>query len=156
MKVNVAMLQGGGSLKLFTTPTGAQIYIDGKKYGTSPVKIDDLTAGEHLIRVVKKDYFSKEDRVNITAGKTQDFSMQLGEAAYLTIKTEPRNAAITINGKNAGKGSVRSYEVQAGEVTVQIGAAGYDTFKSTMKLAVGEEKNIEKELTSIYPDSLAQ
>jgi hypothetical protein len=43
---------GGGRLSIVTDPAGAQVQVDGRPRGTSPVVIDGLAAAEHLITVV--------------------------------------------------------------------------------------------------------
>jgi len=42
---------GSGSLSVTTTPTGADVYLDGTYQGPSPQSIEDVTAGIHYVRI---------------------------------------------------------------------------------------------------------
>lgn len=71
-----------GRMELTTQPAGVQIFIDGRKRGettasedettnlSNPIAIEDLSAGEHELRLVRKGYFDKIQKIAIDRGRT--------------------------------------------------------------------------------------
>ena len=62
-----------GSLRITSTPAGAQIWIDGKNSGkktSSSTTIDQLSAGKHKVELKMEGYETKTVDVSIEAGKT--------------------------------------------------------------------------------------
>jgi hypothetical protein len=57
-----------GYLKVETTPAGAELWIDDKKEGTAPFETDRIKPGDHLIKVMLRNYTSQEHTVTISNG----------------------------------------------------------------------------------------
>ena len=84
-----------GSLKVTSTPSGATIWLDGKKMkDTTPATLSDLTPGKHTVGLVLEGYNDLSGSVTITSGKQADWSKTL------TAKEKPADkpATGTING----------------------------------------------------------
>ena len=79
LKENIANLQAiNGKLNIDSEPFNADIYIDGKHYGKTPMLISDILIGEHEV-VLKKDGFKDfTDKITIQESKTaqQTFTLQ--------------------------------------------------------------------------------
>lgn len=54
-----------GSLKIITEPYGAEIFIDGKSYGTTPENIKNILVGNVNVRLVKRGYDDFEKTISI-------------------------------------------------------------------------------------------
>ncbi len=78
-----ARVTGGArtSLEVITEPAGAEIYIDGRSYGPSPARADDLLIGDHYVTVKMLDRMRLVRRV--TAART-------GGTVELTLEPNPR------------------------------------------------------------------
>jgi hypothetical protein len=150
LKVHVPMSEGEGALKVFTKPPGATVYVDGANKGKSPLKIDNVAAGEHVVSVRHRGYLSQKTSVSVNIDETSNLSTELEPAAYITVKTDVASAAILLNGHKAGAGSVESYEVPAGEVTVQVEATGYDPYTTSAKIPMGQTKSLDVTLVSSF------
>ena len=71
-----------GRIELTTEPAGAQIYLDGRVRGqtttgpneattiSDPLAIEEVSAGEHELRVVRKGYFDKIEKITVERGRT--------------------------------------------------------------------------------------
>jgi hypothetical protein len=71
-----------GRMEITTQPAGAQIYINGRRRGetaagpdentnlSNPLAIEDLPAGEHEMRVIRRGYFDKIEKIVVTRGQT--------------------------------------------------------------------------------------
>jgi len=68
---------GTGTLSVTTTPAGAQVYLDDILRGASPATIPGLAAGSHILRLEKSGYRNMTVPVEITTGKTTDYTTAL-------------------------------------------------------------------------------
>ena len=59
LRKRVKLKKEKGRLKIITDPLGAEVYVDGKYIGKSPLKIDELDAGRHRV----KAYLIKDDGI---------------------------------------------------------------------------------------------
>ncbi|MEW5848903.1 MAG: PEGA domain-containing protein [Myxococcota bacterium] len=67
-----------GAISVFTTPAGAEVYVDGTFRGPAPMVVDRLAPGPHLLRVVRPGYRS--------AGRTIKVSARAEETVQLALK----------------------------------------------------------------------
>jgi PEGA domain len=70
-----------GSLSVTTTPAGATILVDGVMRGASPATIPGIPAGSHTLLLKLDGYQDMSMPVTITAGKTQEYSTAMIQAA---------------------------------------------------------------------------
>jgi hypothetical protein len=150
LKVHIPMSEGRGALKIFTRPPGATVYLDGVSRGKSPLKLSNVPAGEHVVRVQNRGYLAKETAVMINLDETANFSADLEPAAYITVRSTPSTAVIMVNGRNAGDSAIESYEVPAGETTVQVEAPGYDPYVTTRNISKGKTMTLDVNLVSSF------
>lgn len=68
---------GTGSLSVGSDPQAAQVFLDGKFMGMSPVSIDNITAGKHFVRLVHPGHQLYGDVVAIQSGKTTNVNAKL-------------------------------------------------------------------------------
>lgn len=66
-----------GTLVVNTTPPGANISVDGKESGISPVTLENLVPGNHTVTIVKDGYVTADQQVTIAAGTTYPLSIEL-------------------------------------------------------------------------------
>jgi hypothetical protein len=72
---------GTGSLSILSFPTGALVYLDGALKGFTPITINDVSIGSHLVKLTKIGYNDHTTSVTVIAEKTNTVS------ATLTSKT---------------------------------------------------------------------
>jgi hypothetical protein len=92
----VAPRKTTGDLEVKSTPTGAQVLVDGKPRGVTPLTVRDLSAGRHAI-VLKSESGTVQRTVTIAAGGTAaiDESIFSGWLAVFA----PFELTITENGR---------------------------------------------------------
>jgi hypothetical protein len=150
LKISVTMEREKGSVKIFSSPIGANVTIDGKKAGETPLKVDSLTVGEHEICLASNDFVGVKQTVKVSVGITQNISVTLNPAAYLTINVSPESAVITINGKTAEKNSENRMTISAGDVAVHVEAVGCNVYDTNLALAKDESKTLTICLQSVF------
>jgi len=76
----------GGSLKITSTPPGAEVFIGGEPRGRSPVTIDELRPGAYLIRLRLVNYLDWTETVEVETNRLVNRNVTLKsrtEAGYL-------------------------------------------------------------------------
>jgi hypothetical protein len=59
-----------GSLKIFSSPAGASILIDGVYVGTTPGTVNGVSAGNHILRLTLSGYYDYEGSIYVLPGQT--------------------------------------------------------------------------------------
>jgi hypothetical protein len=150
LKVSVAMEQGKGSLKIFSTPPGASVTIDGRAAGETPLRLANIAAGEHALTLGKDGYIGATQSVKISIDETQNIDISLTAAAALSLRLQPATAMVAIDGRPVQGQSLENIIVPAGEIEVQVEAVDYDAFRQKIVLSPGEKKSLDIRLTSVF------
>ena len=66
-----------GNLVVSSSPINAQVSLDGKYMGNTPLTLTDLAPGDYSILLELQGYRSSEDRVVVIAGQTATYSVTL-------------------------------------------------------------------------------
>ena len=68
-----------GSITVSSTPSGATVFLDGGERGITPVTISSVSAGDHVVLVVKEGYLDYEQAVTVTANQDTPVNATLGQ-----------------------------------------------------------------------------
>jgi PEGA domain len=95
------------SLTIEVNEPGADVFVDGEKVGTSPLKLPlVLSIGERRVRATKAGYADGVESVNLSAGKPGKLALRLVpvvKTALVNVTVVgPTNAVVTIDGKEVG------------------------------------------------------
>ena len=85
-------------LSVSTIPAGAEVYVDGVLRGRSPLMVKELSAGVHLVRLVKTGYMDMSEQVVLIGGQVVRVANPLPKPASLELSGLPAGAAVTIGG----------------------------------------------------------
>ena len=90
-----------------TTPTNAQVYLDGELRGTTPLTLEALPAGKsHTLQISKNGYQTLEETIQPST-ETNVLEFELVEGGgVLKVTTYPPNAQVSVDGKPAGRAPV--------------------------------------------------
>jgi serine/threonine protein kinase len=92
-----------GLMVINSVPEGADVYIDNKYEGITPIK-QEILPGTYKIRIKKgPDYKEIADEMKVKAGETSSKHYALDAAYFLEIKTIPDGAEVSIGGDYKGK-----------------------------------------------------
>lgn len=69
--------QPKGSLALASTPSYAEVYLDGRFVGVSPVSVSEVVAGRHFVRLVKDGYVATGQMVDVRGGQQTNATLRL-------------------------------------------------------------------------------
>jgi hypothetical protein len=155
-----------GFLTVTSNPSGASVWIAGKDTGKVTPAQFTLDPGEQTIVVRKPEYLDELTTLKLVAGASTDYSPSLRAAgrtdtirtvgglskmfgggglahdmAQIEVKTEPRGARVTINGKLLDKTTPVVIQVEAGNYDLVLEKNGYQSLvKSVSAGAQGKFK----------------
>ena len=112
-----------GSADITSTPPMADITIDGKGVGRTPLQLDNLLVGEHKLTVSKSDYQPYAATITIAEGKTATVNVALAKQATQTQGATPQ---IIANRKTSAPYKVGDYYNENGKegVVFEVSADG--------------------------------
>ena len=144
-----------GSIDINSTPIEADIYIDDKKIGVSPMFVQDYLIGTHRVRLSKAGHSDFSQVITVEEGQTFEVNAKLESGREVAISTAP-GTEIFVDGKSVGNtqytgnltfGSHTAYAMlngkRSGEKKIDI-VVGNDkiniplTFSDNLTFTVGE------------------
>ncbi|MEO6237149.1 MAG: PEGA domain-containing protein [Vicinamibacterales bacterium] len=129
---------GSARLAITTQPAGARVTIDGKAAGETPLTLDTITPGRHVVIVTAPSGASARRTVRVESGKTvaidlplfsgfaaisAPFEIQVAEngkslgTSSEQILLSPGRHELRVSNKNLSYVATEAVEIQAGEVT---------------------------------------
>ena len=91
-----------GFLDISSLPVKADIYLNGKHYGTTPRIISDLLIGEYTLKLEKEGCASVTKNIVIEENQTLAIKEQLPTGKEVTIKTDNTGDKIYVDGNYVG------------------------------------------------------
>jgi hypothetical protein len=111
-----------GELVVNTNPDGVDVFIDGKKHGTTPITLQ-LPTGDHKLELTLGDQ-TRAIPVKITTGGhvAQFVELPKVQAAVgqLSVRTDPAGATVTVDGQRRGVSPLVVEDLTPGEHTVGL------------------------------------
>lgn len=131
----VITLDKGKGVTVISNPTQAEVIIDGKSYGVTPVSISDISAGEHQFLIGKDSFLKRSIRATSVDGfnLTLNVDLALSEADLTRVPTVSQTSSAQGVVKNTPTGFLR---VRSGPST---------NAEEISRVAVGETLTIMEE-----------
>ena len=98
-----------GFLDISSLPVKADIYLNGKHYGTTPRIISNLIIGEYTLKLEKEGCASVTKNIVIEENQTLTMKEQLPTGKEVTIKTDNTDDKIYVDGNYLGISPITTY-----------------------------------------------
>ena len=125
-----------GALDINSVPIDADIYLDGKKIGTTPMQLPECLIGQHTVKISKAGHSDFAKTITLAEGATEEISARL-ESGKPVVISAPEGADIYVDGAKVGTtrfegalafGSHTAYAVlgekKSGEKTINVSMQG--------------------------------
>jgi formylglycine-generating enzyme required for sulfatase activity len=123
----VELQPAAGLLSLDSTPSGANVTLDGEFQGQTPVELEITPGRSHRLSVFKPGYRRFSDTVDMAAATTASRNVALkAQLGDVRVDISPASAVVRVNGKPVGKGS-RTLALPAVEHRLDVVLEGYAT-----------------------------
>lgn len=140
-----------GSLRLDVQPEGAEIWLDGRLVGKSPLtKPVRLVAGAHGVVVRKEGLVELASEVDVAGGSTKDLELR-AEArleaetqGVLIVRCAVPDLEVSVDGNDIGSTSAtQAFRVALGERTIRLARTGYTPDERTVDVAAVRPTEVE-------------
>jgi formylglycine-generating enzyme required for sulfatase activity len=123
--------------------SGADVVIDGRVVGTTPLSGFEVAAGDHTVQLRKERYETFETALTME-GKRQQQRLDaelLPAWADIAFTTTPAGATVTIDGVDIGPTPLQT-EVLEGEHEVIVKLAAHKAWTDTLTVVAREDQNL--------------
>ena len=146
-----------GSLLVTADVTGLPVFIDGQQRGATPLVVDGLTAGEHMVEIRSPGdgYRPFAKVVTITADQrvTVDASIRIApDLGSLRVITNVPGAVISLDGTDIGVSPAAKGGLTSGAHVVMARATGYEPVEQTVTVVAGRERVVSVRFTTASTD----
>ena len=146
----VELMVDSGAFDIESSPSGAEVLLNGVGRGKTPFKMGSVQKGEVKVELRLEGYRPFERTVTVRPGVVEKLDIRLeGELASLALSCSAPGATYDLDGKRAGQGeNVLLEGIAPGEHTVTVRATGYAETSETLTLANGSRTERTYELES--------
>lgn len=115
-----------GELWIQTTPSKVRVFLDAKDYGTTPVRITNLSVGNHQLVLKTDGYITLTKDVLIWPNKTVELEEKLAiQRGTLEVTSAPSGASCLLDGIANGKTPCKFHAVPVGTHKLELRLQGY-------------------------------
>lgn len=157
-----------GRVLVRSTPSGAEVFVNGERRGVTPLALRDLPFGAYAVRVVRSGFTPIEQRVAIDAGRpARSLEVALTRAVAtatvpaaaadatlpgsLLVESRPAGARVLVDGAEVGVTPVALATVAPGTHTVRIERSGYAPVTTTARVEARTRARVAVTLTAERP-----
>ncbi|WP_439101567.1 PEGA domain-containing protein [Congregibacter sp.] len=148
---SIELTPATGVLTLSSTPSGANVSVDGEFAGQTPLELELSPNTDHRISLSRAGYRRASDTVRMEAGARLDRSVSLKPLlGDVLVKVSPADAELLVNGKPVGRGT-QTLSLPAVVQRIEARLDGYESSKRSVTPRPGLEQLIE--LTLLTPEA---
>jgi serine/threonine protein kinase len=140
-------------LTVTSTPSGAEVFLDGVSIGTTPITSKTATPGVHRLLLTLSGYDDYADYFALESGDTEAVAATLTKTAVipttgtLTVTSTPSGAEVLLGGTSIGNTPITKRTVTPGTYTLWFLLPGYDNYSASVLIQAGDTKAIAGTLT---------
>ena len=144
-----AMDSNLGYLSFDSSPSNAEVILDGKPFGRTPFG-EQLEEGKHTLEIRRTGYNAVRKTVQIRSGsKTKLPALVLEmKSSSIKIDSQPAGARITVNNRQYGDTPQKIADLKPGKYTIKLEKAGFDPAERAVNLPPGENLDLMFNLDS--------
>jgi hypothetical protein len=146
-----------GALYIISSPSDASVSLDGLYKGKTPMTLNNLAAGTHILQLDSSGYYDWKSTVDVPAGGTKTISATLNpmpssSTGWIYVSSSPGGASVTLDGNSVGQtpasGSLKLNSVAAGVHTVVLTLTGYRQYSTQTSVSSNTVTEVSAVLVS--------
>ena len=146
VREDIELGQMVGRMMVMSEPAGGMLFMDGKRVGEVPQKLDHVVVGPHTLRVEKKGYTPTEEVVMVTDGDLKKVKIELTQKAILSVTCGPGEGVIELDGEEVGRKKAEITGVADGKHEVTCESPGYVVAKRAFRARGGQRYSFDMRL----------
>jgi hypothetical protein len=151
------VVRGGGggnvpaeaTLAIDSEPRGADVYLDGRFVGTTPLRVGSQP-GRRTLRIEAPDYYAYQTTLQLSPGESRRIDARLEaipRTGTLVVRANVGGAQLFLDGRSvgtipSGSGILRLPQLDVGEVELTLVAPGYETVVTRVTVRAGEVREV--------------
>jgi len=141
-----------GSLLLSSSPSGAEVRVNGAPKGKAPQVIENLDPGTYNVELELEGHKPWRQAATVKEGQRETVDGKLEPIAAapvaapvgeLTVLCDAPKSSITVDGEDKGPPPAKVAALKAGEHIVECAAAGYPKATQVVVVKAGEVKTVQ-------------
>jgi formylglycine-generating enzyme required for sulfatase activity len=146
---DIKLQKADAIVALTTTPSGANVTVDGEFQGLSPIKMALSPGKAHTISMFKQGYGAATRQVTVNSGDRRSLQVALdAELAKVQFKADPADAELIIDGQSKGAANQLLF-LPTRPHQIEIRKAGHATYKTTITPREGTPQLIDVRLPTM-------
>lgn len=143
-RLEAALASDSATLVLASTPSGADVTLNGVAAGKTPCTIERVKPGEATLEIRLGGHVPEVRTLRLSAGQKQEVTASLAPLpARLKVVSIPPKARVYVNNEFKGETPLSFTNLAAGSYRVRAELAGYEPLPRTIELAAGRESTEE-------------
>ncbi len=145
----ITLEPANAKLLVNTIPRTANVTVDGRYRGQSPITLALSPGVDYEIGLSKAGYGSTTRRVRLTPGASDSIRIDLSaRTGTLTVNVQPADAVVYVDGRARGTGST-TLELSSAPHDVEVRKDGYQTWSRTITPRPGYPQTVSASLRSL-------
>jgi len=133
-----------GALYVLSTPSNSNVYLDSAYQGSTPITLNNLASGSHILEIDHAGYYDWKSSVSVPAGGTRTVDatlnpMPASTTGWIYVSSSPGGASVTLDGSPKGEtpssGSLKLNNIATGSHTVTLTRPGYQPYSATTSVS---------------------
>ena len=150
MAVDLALEPLVGLVLLQSSPTGAEVRIDGADRGRTPLLITDIPLGKYRLTFSGQGCVPKDVELQVANRTPILLSVPLTtDSANLVLDSTPSGADVTMDGVSRGTTPCTLERIPSGAHKLEVNLAGYEPFVRDLSLAAAQSETLKAALKPI-------
>ena len=131
-----------------STPRGADVYLDGRYMGTTPLTVRAVSAGSHSVEYRMSGYDTYSTTFTVRAGQNRSVDARLqAHRTGVVIQANLGGALVFIDGQQvgiipSGSGRLEVLDLASGTHELVVIAPGYGTYLGTFNVSSGQVREV--------------
>ncbi len=144
----IELEEADARLSVNTIPRGANVLVDGRYRGQSPLTLDLAPDTDYEIGLSKAGYGSASRKVRLAAAARDSISVDLtARTGNVTVSVSPQDATVYVDGSARGQGST-TLSLSSAPHRIEVRREGYETWMRTITPRPGYPQTVTAELRS--------
>ena len=137
-----------GTLRFESNPDGADVFVDGRFEGTTPIGAREFQSGTYQVTFERSGYTSERRNVTVRRGESQTVSVRLSPLlGALRVNANVGGAQVFLDGRavgqiRSGSGVLEVESLEPGEYQLTLVAPGYETVVVGVSVRAGETSEV--------------
>jgi len=135
-------------LSIRSIPSRAEVYLNGRLKGKTPLQLKNLKKGQYRLNISKKGFAEYSKRLVLSEGQKNSINAHLAAlTGGLTVSVIPQDAQIYIDGEAVSKSKLS--RLSTGQHFIEIKKDGFATHKEKIEIEHRTAKNISVTLVPL-------